>query len=42
LREAYEKALSLINKNKDLHTKIAEKLLEIEELTEEEFNAYFA
>lgn len=42
LQWAYNKALKLIKDNKNLHKKIAEKLLEVEELTEEEFNAYFA
>jgi cell division protease FtsH len=42
LQWAYNKALKIIKDNKNLHKKIAEKLLEVEELTEEEFNAYFA
>jgi cell division protease FtsH len=42
LQLAYNKALKLIKDNKNLHKKIAEKLLEVEELTEEEFNGYFA
>jgi ATP-dependent Zn protease len=32
----------MINKNKDLHIKIAKKLLEIEEINKEEFDTYFA
>jgi cell division protease FtsH len=42
LQWAYNKALKIIKDNKNLHKKIAERLLEVEELTEEEFNAYFA
>jgi ATP-dependent Zn protease len=32
----------MINKNKDLHIKIAKKLLEIEEIDKAEFDTYFA
>jgi ATP-dependent Zn protease len=32
----------MINKNKDLHIKIAKRLLEIEEINKEEFDTYFA
>jgi cell division protease FtsH len=42
LQWAYNKAIKLIKDNKNLHKKIAEKLLDVEELSEEEFNAYFA
>jgi hypothetical protein len=31
----------MINKNKDLHIKLAKKLLEIEEINKEEFDTYF-
>ncbi len=39
---AYSKAIDMINKNKDLHIKLAKKLLEIEEINKEEFDTYFA
>jgi ATP-dependent Zn protease len=42
LAEAYKKAVKLIKENKVLHEKISEDLLKKEELTEEEFKAYFA
>ncbi len=42
LKNAYSTALKLIQDNKDLHTKIAEKLLEVEEINKEEFDGYFA
>lgn len=42
LNKAYDKAIELITKNKDLHTKIATDLLQKEELSREEFDVYFA
>lgn len=42
LKESYDTAIELINKNKDLHKKISEDLLTKEEISEEEFAAYFA
>jgi ATP-dependent Zn protease len=42
LAEAYAKAIKLIKDNKVLHERIASDLLEKEELSEEEFSAYFA
>gem|GEM_PF-1706866 len=42
LREAYETAIKLIKENKKLHEQITKDLLEKEELSEEEFAAYFA
>ncbi len=42
LDSSYNKAIDLITKNKDLHIKIAEDLLSKEEITREEFDAYFA
>lgn len=42
LKEAYDKAIDIITKNKDLHEKITKALLEKEELSKEEFDAYFA
>lgn len=42
LKEAYQVAIKLIQDNKDLHEKITRDLLEKEEISEEEFNAYFA
>ncbi len=42
LKDAYDKAIDIITKNKDLHEKITKALLEKEELSKEEFDAYFA
>jgi cell division protease FtsH len=42
LASAYKKARELIEKNKDLHIKIAEELLIKEEINKEEFDNYFA
>lgn len=42
LAEAYARAVKLIKDNKALHERIAEDLLVKEELSEEEFGAYFA
>jgi len=42
LREAYETAIKLIKENKKLHEQITKDLLEKEELSGEEFAAYFA
>lgn len=42
LRESYDTAVRLINENKDLHEKISQDLLKKEEISEEEFAAYFA
>ncbi len=41
LKEAYNIALDLIKKNKKLHDKISKDLLEKEEISREEFEAYF-
>jgi cell division protease FtsH len=41
LENAYLVAIDLINKNKDLHIKISQDLLEKEELNKEEFEKYF-
>ena len=42
LKDAYDTAIRLITKNKKLHEKISKDLLEKEEITREEFEAYFA
>ncbi|MCT4616587.1 MAG: ATP-dependent zinc metalloprotease FtsH [Candidatus Gracilibacteria bacterium] len=42
LSTAYNKAKEIITKNKDLHEKIVQDLLEKEEMTRKEFEAYFA
>jgi len=42
LKEQYDRAIKLINENKDLHIKISEDLLKKEEIDREEFEAYFA
>lgn len=42
LKQAYEKAVLLIKENKELHEKITKDLLAKEELSKEEFDAYFA
>ncbi len=42
LKNAYDTAINLITKNKKLHDKIAKDLLEKEEISQEEFKAYFA
>ena len=42
LKNAYDTAIKLIKDNKDLHIKISEDLLAKEEISEEEFWAYFA
>lgn len=41
LKNAYETAIKIITENKDLHDKIAKDLLEKEELSKAEFDAYF-
>ena len=41
LKEAYDKAITLIKKHKKLHTEISEDLLVKEDITREEFDAYF-
>lgn len=41
LREAYETAIRLIKENKELHERITRALLEKEELSKEEFEAFF-
>ncbi|NDK09057.1 ATP-dependent zinc metalloprotease FtsH, partial [Candidatus Gracilibacteria bacterium] len=41
LDSAYKTAIDLINKNKDLHIKITKDLLVKEEITRDEFEAYF-
>ena len=42
LKEQYERAIKMIKDNKKLHIKISEDLLKMEEMTREEFAAYFA
>jgi ATP-dependent Zn protease len=42
LKAEYERAIKIINENKELHIKISEDLLKKEEIDREEFNAYFA
>ena len=42
LEKAYNTAINLIKKNKKLHEKISKDLLEKEEISREEFEAYFA
>ncbi len=42
LREQYERALKLIKDNKKLHVQLSEDLLKMEEMTREQFEAYFA
>lgn len=42
LREQYERAIKLIKDNKKLHIKISEDLLEMEEMSREQFEKYFA
>jgi cell division protease FtsH len=41
LKNAYNTAITLINDNKDLHEKISKDLIEKEEISKEEFKAYF-
>lgn len=41
LDDAYDTAIKIINDNKELHEQIVKDLLEKEELSAEEFNAYF-
>ena len=41
LREQYERAIKLIKDNKKLHVQISEDLLEMEEMTREQFETYF-
>jgi len=41
LKDALEKAKQIITKNKDLHENIAKVLLEKEEMSEEDFDAFF-
>jgi cell division protease FtsH len=42
LSDAYKTAIRLIEENKELHIKITKDLLEKEEISEDEFKAYFA
>lgn len=42
LKEAYNRAIKLITDNKDLHIKISEDLIKKEEISREEFEAYFS
>jgi cell division protease FtsH len=42
LKEQYNRAIKLINDNKDMHIKISEDLLKNEEIDRAEFDAYFA
>ena len=42
LKDSYKVAIKLIQENKDLHEKITKDLIEKEEITESEFEAYFA
>lgn len=41
LGDAYAQAAKIINKNRDLHQKIAEALLIQEEMTQDEFDVFF-
>lgn len=41
LKNGYERARSIILAHKDLHEKITQHLLEVEELTQDEFDAFF-
>ena len=41
LKDAYATAHTIIMSNRDLHEKIAAKLLETEEMSREEFDAFF-
>ena len=41
LKSGYERARDIILAHKDLHEKITRKLLEVEELTQDEFDAFF-
>jgi len=41
LKKGYERAKSIILANKDLHEKITQRLLEVEELTQDEFDVFF-
>lgn len=41
LQDAYAHAGKIINKNRDLHSTIADALLVQEEMTQEEFDAFF-
>ena len=41
LKNGYERAKAIILANKDLHEKITRHLLEVEELTQEQFDAFF-
>jgi cell division protease FtsH len=41
LSDAYDTAFKIITDNKELHEKITQELLKKEELTEEEFAAFF-
>jgi cell division protease FtsH len=42
LKNAYDTAIKLIKENKKLHKQISEDLIKKEELSKEEFKAYFA
>ena len=41
LKSAYEKARSIITQYRDLHERIAQHLIEKEEILQEEFDMYF-
>ena len=41
LKNGYERARTIILANKDLHEKITKRLLEVEELTQEQFDIFF-
>jgi ATP-dependent Zn protease len=41
LKQAYQTAMRLIKENKELHIKITKDLLKTEEISEDEFKAYF-
>jgi cell division protease FtsH len=41
LQDAYVLATRIITHNRDLHQKIAENLLKVEEMTQEEFDEFF-
>jgi cell division protease FtsH len=41
LKEQYDRAVKLINENKDMHIQISEDLLKKEDIDREEFDAYF-
>lgn len=41
LLDAYAKATYIITNNRDLHEKLANHLLEVEEMLQDEFDAFF-